>query len=98
MAYSIDFLPAAEIDLDNTTDWYTRFNKELANDFLNKVNIAIQTILSNPKQFQKIYKTYRKVNLARFPYKIIYKIEMQSIIIVAVSHHKRSQAHWKKRL
>jgi plasmid stabilization system protein ParE len=97
MAYNIEFLPGAETDLDEVIDWYQQINAPLASDFFIKLDEALLTIRVNPQQFQKVYKTYRKFNLKRFPYKVIYRVEKQSIIVVAIAHHKRKIRYWKGR-
>lgn len=96
MAYTVDFTAAAEADLDDIIDWYNQFNTALADDFMAKLNVIVQQLEKNPEQFQKIHKSFRKANIDRFPYKIIYRTERQSIIVIAIAHHKR-KAYWKKR-
>jgi len=95
MAYTVDFTVAAEADLDKIIEWYNQFDVALANDFLKRMNTVIQDIAKNPLLTQKIYKSYRKSNISRFPYKLIYRVEKQAIIIIAITHHKRN-AYWKK--
>ena len=97
MAYNIEFLPGAETDLDEIVDWYKQLNSKLADDFLLKLDEALFTLQANPKHFQKIFKTYRKLNLRRFPFKVIYRIEKQDIIVVAIAHHKRRVRYWRGR-
>jgi hypothetical protein len=36
--------------------------------------------------------------LQRFPYSIIYLVERNEIVIVAVAHHKRRPGYWLDRL
>ena len=97
MGYSVLFLPEAEIDLDEVMGWYKQFDSRLTNDFLIKLDSAIQEIQNHPFHFQKIFKNYRKLNLTRFPFKIIYRVEKQSIIVVAIGHHKRRANYWRTR-
>jgi hypothetical protein len=44
MAYNIEFLPGAEIDLDEIVDWYRQLNAKLSNDFLLKLEEALFTV------------------------------------------------------
>jgi hypothetical protein len=41
-------------------------------------------------------KGYRKTNVERFPFKIIYKFENEIVTIVAFAHHKRKPNYWRK--
>jgi plasmid stabilization system protein ParE len=97
MEYKVEFFHGAETDLTDITNWYAQFNAELVDDFLNRLDAALETIRANPLRFQKIYKNYRKLNLSRFPYKLIYRIEDQTIVVIAISNHKRDQGYWKRR-
>jgi len=97
MAYSVHLLPEAEIDIDEVVGWYKQIDVRLAGDFLIKLDLALQEIRKKPFHFQRTFKNYRKVNLTRFPFKIIYRIEKQFIIVIAIGHHKRRAKYWRDR-
>ena len=40
---------------------------------------------------------FRKLNTDRFPYQIVYLIEGETIIVVAVMHQSRKPGYWKER-
>ena len=52
MVYNIEFLPKAEIDLDEIVGWYQQINNQLADDFLVRLNEALMVVQAKPKQFQ----------------------------------------------
>ena len=62
-----------------------------------KFFVALQTIVKRPLAFQIIKSKYRKYNIARFPYSIVFKIVKDRITIVAFAHQKRKPNYWKKR-
>lgn len=97
MVYSIELLPDAEIDIEDAVIWYNDISESLKSDFLQQLRIAVLAIQAKPLLYQKIKEGCRKLNLARFPYKVIYRVEQERILVIAVAHHKRSNKHWISR-
>ncbi|HVJ86943.1 MAG TPA: type II toxin-antitoxin system RelE/ParE family toxin [Caulifigura sp.] len=48
---SIEFSPDAILDIDDAALWYAKEDTELAEDFVQKVRVAILAILVNPSRF-----------------------------------------------
>lgn len=69
-------------------EWYEKKREELGADFLNEIEEYLQTIARNPEQY-KLQKHLRIAIMRRFPYKIVYEIERESIIVYAIYHDKR---------
>jgi plasmid stabilization system protein ParE len=97
MAYSHSIYDAAEADIKEALDHYAGISTDLGQALLIIIDKTIQEIKRNPLLFQSISKSYRKANLKRFPYKIIFRLRKQEILIVAFAHHKRKPDYWKKR-
>ena len=97
MKYKIIIRPEAEYDLKETFSWYEDKRKGLGHVFLLQVDAGLRFIERNPEIHPAEYKETRKHLIKRFPYKIIYLIEKQTIIILAVIHTKRSPRLIKKR-
>ncbi len=83
-------MPEAEDDLKEAFSWYEDRRKGLGYDFLLQVDAGLRFIKRNPEIFKPEYKGARKHIIKRFPYKIIYIVEKQKIIVLAVIHGKRS--------
>ncbi len=97
MAYEVVFLKEAEEELDEAIEFYNKVSKELASDVFHKFLKAVDEITNNPSRNIQLKKGYRKTNLKRFPFKIIYKFENEIVTIVAFAHHKRKPNYWRKR-
>ncbi len=97
MGFRVVITPKAKQHIADALLWYTDINPQLAADFADQLEDAIQIALTQPLLFQKVSRNYRKINLVRFPYKVIYFIEDENIIIAAVIHHKRNNKHWISR-
>lgn len=97
MAYKIELLPEAETDIDDIYSWYNTINPKLAKRFLESTEEVLSLIQSHPLLFQKIKRNYRKSNLKTFPYKIVYRIKENIVVVIAVVHHKRHPGLLTKR-
>jgi toxin ParE1/3/4 len=87
----------AEEDIQEALDHYNQINIALAQSLLGIIGKSITEIKKNPFLFQKINKRFRKANIERFPYQIIFKVENNELLIFAFAHHKRKPNYWKKR-
>ncbi len=98
MKYKIIVRPEAENDLEEAFAWYEDRRKGLGYDFILQVDAGIRLIEHNPEIYPVEYKGTRKHLTKRFPYKIVYLIDGEKIIVLAVIHGKRSPTTIKKRI
>lgn len=98
MKYKVIVRPEAEDDLKGAFSWYEDKRTGLGYDFLLQVDAGINFINRNPAIHPTEYKETRKHLIKRFPYKIIYLVEGNKIIVLAVIHGKRSPELIKKRI
>ncbi len=98
MKYKVIVRPEAEDDLKAAFSWYEDNRVGLGYDFLLQVNAGLNFIMKNPEIHPIEYKGTRKHIIKRFPYKSIYLIEEEKIIVLAVIHGKRSPDLLKKRI
>ena len=98
MKYKVIVRPEAEDDLKEAFSWYEDKRIGLGYDFLLQVDAGINFINRNPEIHPIEYKGTRKHLIKRFPYKIIYLVEEEEIIILAVIHGKRRPDLIKKRI
>ena len=97
MAYNHTIEPSVRLDLNEAIEYYLEINFELADALANEFYDGIEAIVDNPYLYQTISRSYRKLTLKRFPYKIIFNVKRELITIVALSHHKRKPNYWRKR-
>ena len=92
------FLPAAEKDLIESTDYYEQCQDGLGTDFSIEVYNAVIRILEHPQAWTCISKICRRCLVNRFPYGRIYSIEGNEILILAVMNLHRNPKHLKDRI
>jgi plasmid stabilization system protein ParE len=97
MAYSFIIEPLVRYDLIEAVDHYSEINFELAEALVTEFYEGIDAIVLNPYLYQAISKSYRKLSLKRFLYKIIFQVKQSQITIVALAHHKRRPNYWRNR-
>jgi toxin ParE1/3/4 len=98
MKYPVLIRPEAESDLEQAFSWYENKRHGLGYDFLLQVEAGLRFIERNPEVRPPEYKGTRKHLVKRFPYKIIYLMERERIIVLAVIHGKRSPKLIRKRI
>lgn len=96
MKYRIVVRPEAENDLKEAYFWYEDKRQGLGYDFLLHVDAGLNFIVRNPNIHPTEYKGIRRHLIKRFPYKIIYLVEKEKLIVLAVFHGKRRPALIKK--
>ncbi len=94
----IDFLEAAQWELDDAFEWYETQQKNLGLQFIAEFNAAIKRISAYPDSYMLIDSTIRRCLIKRFPYCILYGINVDMIVIIAVAHLHRKPNYWQGRL
>ncbi len=86
MSYLIKNRPRVYDDIIDAVDYFFSINPKLAEDFLDRIEEAKQSILNTPKGFVVKYSKVRTILLKQFDYHIYYIIEENKIIILAILH------------
>lgn len=97
MSYPIDFRLEAEKELRDARDWYRSRAFELGEDFLDRVDEALERISQFPRSAPVVHRNIRRQLLERFPHSILYVVEPDRIVVLAVFHGRRDPAVWKGR-
>jgi len=94
----IIFLPEAEEEMNEAARYYKSRASGLGIDYLSEVERAVELIAESPKTWPKIEGELRRRLVRRFPFGILYYIETEKIVIVAVAHLQRRPGYWNKRI
>lgn len=93
-----NFHPLALTEYSEAVEFYSEKNIELAQNFINSVEDAIFRIIESPHRYPVIDEDIRRCLVSKFPYAILYSIEEEYILIIAVMHCSRKPKYWQKRL
>ena len=100
MSYRLIVRPEVDADLLEAEAWYEQQEEGLGREFLRDARDTIDNLSANPLIYQ--VRSHRKqVRWAyprRFPYRIIFRVIRETVVIYAVIHAARHDRHWKRRL
>jgi len=69
--------------------YYHATSAALAGEFHQELQSTIDRAAENPLRFHLVDKGFRRANLTRFPYHVMYEVRSESIRIMIVRHNKR---------
>lgn len=84
MAFNLKFLPTAENNIEEATDYYANISSRVFNHFNESLDQTLLRIELNPF-FQKKYGNVRSLRVKNFPYIIFYEVDENEEIIYVLS-------------
>jgi toxin ParE1/3/4 len=91
------FHPEALTEYADAVQYYVEQRAEVAQAFIDAVEDAIYRIRESPTRYIVIDEDVRQCMTRRFPYGILYTIDPDYILILAVMHCSREPGYWKNR-
>lgn len=93
------FHPEARLEVVAAGAWYRERSPTAARDFAALIRTGVEGIREHPFAWP-LWRGRTDVRhrvLRRFPYSIMYLIEAEVVVILAVAHHKRRPGYWLHR-
>ncbi|MGB5635852.1 MAG: type II toxin-antitoxin system RelE/ParE family toxin [Waterburya sp.] len=91
------FHPEALAEYSEAVQYYAEQRVEVAQAFIDAIEDAVYRIKESPTRYVVINEDVRRCMTRRFPYGILYTIEQDYILILAVMHCSREPGYWKSR-
>ena len=88
------FSKFAKNELDDAVTFYETELAGLGRLFKEEIKSSVSRIKEHPEAWSIEKGDVRKALLHRFPYKILYSIEKDHIVILAVAHQHRKPNYW----
>jgi hypothetical protein len=98
MDFELIIKPIVFSDLDDIVCYYENRIKGLGKKFYLQFLSCLENIKTAPHHYSLITKRIRRKLIKKFPYKIFYLVDENTIYIIGISHAKRSGAFVKRRL
>jgi hypothetical protein len=92
------FLDPAEEEMNEASSYYEAASNGLGFDFLADVQFSIDSLCEYPSLGYAVGNGLRRKLLHRFPFSLIYSVEPDAILIIAVAHYGRRPGYWKIRV
>jgi toxin ParE1/3/4 len=94
---NLQFEIAARIEFDAAADWYESREQGLGAVFLEEVQKTLELIKTAPDRWRCVEQDVRRCLVERFPYAVLYTLEQNCILVLAVMHCSRKPGYWKSR-
>jgi plasmid stabilization system protein ParE len=93
----VTFTKFAKQELEDAVAFYELEYPGLGKKLKEEVRKSIIRIIEYPKAWSIERGDVRKCLLHKFPYKILYAIEKDHIVVIAVAHQHRKPDYWVER-
>jgi toxin ParE1/3/4 len=92
------FHPEATREFSEAIKFYRQRGHHLGKRFDREVRATIEKILATPQRWRILEKDVHRCFVRVFPYSVLYTVETDYVLIVAIAHGKRQPAYWRNRL
>ena len=93
-----EFHPDALAEYEDAALYYAECQRGLEIRFIAAVEHAIQQILDSPESWRVLEEDVRWHLTRIFPYAVLYTIENDYVLIIAVMHCHREPSYWQGRI
>ena len=90
----IFFDPLAHAELEDAVEWYEHEKSGLGKKFRDEINCALDRIIRRPTWSIQARPGVFRVRIKIFPYKLLYSLLDDHIVILAISHNHRDPNYW----
>jgi hypothetical protein len=94
----VRFIRAARDELDGAIRYYDSQRAGLGDEFKTEVDAALDRIEFWPNAWSSAGNDVRVCHTKRFPYGVVYLIDSDTIVVIAVAHLHRRPGYWNRRL
>lgn len=93
----IIFHPDVAAEIKSAYGWYQGQAEGLGEDFLLELESAYHVIVKLPDTWPIFQKKLHRYLLRKFPFSVIYRLDMNIIYVIAVMHNSRKPGYWRTR-
>lgn len=83
--------------MDDAYVWYESKKPGLGEEFLEAVDDVIATAVEHPMRYRVVVLDIRQALVRRFPYRVLYRILGDEVVVVACFHARRDPRRWEER-
>lgn len=95
---NVRFLTLAQQEVDEAVRWFDERTEGKGLDFLDELDRVVRLVRTYPLASQEIEPQIRRCPFPRFPYTLVYGIDNDTIVVIAVAHSHRKPLYWADRL
>jgi plasmid stabilization system protein ParE len=95
---NVRFLTLAQKEVDEAVAWFEDRAEGKGVDFLDELDRIVRLVKAYPLASPQIDREIRRRLFTRFPYSLVYGIDHNTIVVIAVAHSRRAPHCWIDRL
>lgn len=92
------FHPDARLEYREAAAFYEARQVGLGAAFTREIETATEQVLETPERFRFVEQDVRRCLTRTFPYGILYTLERDLVLIVAIAHGSRKPGYWQERV
>jgi plasmid stabilization system protein ParE len=97
------FLILAQIDALDAIEWYDSQRAGLGDQFADEMDAFIARIIRLPRMFARVKRgipgrEFREGMLNVFPFRVVYEVTANEIVIFSITHARAKRQPWRRRL
>jgi toxin ParE1/3/4 len=96
-SWPVFFTDDADAEALEAYDWYAARNRDAAEGFRSELRHAVARITDRPDRYRLFDGDVRRYLLRKYPFGVLYVLEPDLVIVLAVMHLKKEPGYWKKR-
>ena len=93
----VRFLAPARQELDEAFGWYEQQVRGLGYEFLDEADRVVRRVRMFSESCTVLVDDLRRAQVNRFPYGLIYGVDGDTLVVVAVAHLHREPFYWVDR-
>lgn len=93
----LEIRPQARGDVEAAYAWHEQQGLHLGEEFVRAVDAALATVRDHPEMYARVHGETRRVTVQGYPYGVFYLAEPDTVVVLAVTHHKRHPRSWRGR-
>lgn len=95
---NVRFLTLAQQEVDDAVVWFDERQEGKSLEFLDALDRAVRLVKAFPYASSEIEPQLRRCLFVGFPYSLIYGVDDDIIVVVAVAHSHREPRYWIDRV
>jgi plasmid stabilization system protein ParE len=94
----VRFLSLANREVDDAVRWYEAREADLSREFLDELDRVVRLVRLYPYAGIQVDREIRRFLFTRFPYSLIYGVDENAVVEIAVAHQHREPVYWADRI
>lgn len=90
--------PETRLEFEAAERYYNQLLPGLGAALREEVRTALRRIRTWPLVFPVEHADIRRLTLSRFPYKLLYAVEVDHLYLIAIAHQHRQPEYWIHRV